>query len=58
MARHRPGGRRRSRTQRDDVAASIKQSSRLRKVPVLMLAGAFEPVDQERVRAMGARGYW
>jgi CheY-like chemotaxis protein len=39
-----------------DVAASIKQSPRLRKVPVLILAGAFEPVDQDRVRAIGCEG--
>jgi CheY-like chemotaxis protein len=34
----------------------IKQSPRLKEVPVLLLAGAFEPVDQDRVRAIGCDG--
>ena len=38
------------------LAEFIKQSPRLRHVPVLLLAGAFEPVDQERVRATGCDG--
>ncbi len=38
------------------VAAHIKQSLRLKDVPVLLLAGAFEPVDQERVRSIGCDG--
>jgi CheY-like chemotaxis protein len=38
------------------LAEFVKQSPRLRHVPVLLLAGAFEPVDQERVRAAGADG--
>jgi len=38
------------------LAEFIKLSSRLRHVPVLLLAGAFEPVDQERVRATGCDG--
>jgi CheY-like chemotaxis protein len=38
------------------VAEFVKQSARLRNVPVLLLAGAFEPVDQERVRAIGCEG--
>src|SRR5215213_4905062 len=35
------------------VTSHVKQSARLRGVPVLLLAGAFEPVDQDRVRALG-----
>lgn len=38
------------------VAAHVKQSARLKDVPVLLLAGAFEPVDQERVRSIGCDG--
>lgn len=38
------------------LAEFVKQSPRLRHVPVLLLAGAFEPVDQERVRATGCDG--
>lgn len=38
------------------VAAHVKQSPRLKDVPVLLLAGAFEPVDQERVRSIGCDG--
>lgn len=38
------------------VAAHVKQSPRLRDVPVLLLAGAFEPVDQERMRSIGCDG--
>lgn len=38
------------------LAEYVKQSSRLRHVPVLLLAGAFEPIDQERVRATGSDG--
>jgi CheY-like chemotaxis protein len=34
----------------------VKESARLRGVPVLLLAGAFEPVDQERVRKLGCDG--
>jgi CheY-like chemotaxis protein len=34
----------------------IKQTPRLRHVPVLLLAGAFEPVDQDRVSAAGCDG--
>jgi DNA-binding response OmpR family regulator len=38
------------------VASHVKQSSRLRHVPVLLLAGAFEPIDEERVRQIGCDG--
>ena len=38
------------------LAEFVKQSDRLRQVPVLLLAGAFEPIDQERVRAAGCDG--
>jgi CheY-like chemotaxis protein len=39
-----------------DVAAHVKQSPRLRDVPVLLLAGAFEPVDQRRADQIGCDG--
>lgn len=39
-----------------EVATHIKKSSRLRNVPVLLLAGAFEPVDQKRARSVGCDG--
>jgi CheY-like chemotaxis protein len=38
------------------LAAHIKQSPRLQHVPVLLLAGAFEPVDQARVAQIGCDG--
>jgi DNA-binding response OmpR family regulator len=38
------------------VISHLKKSPRLRTVPVLMLAGAFEPVDQDRARAAGCDG--
>jgi DNA-binding response OmpR family regulator len=38
------------------VIQHLKKSPRLRTVPVLMLAGAFEPVDQDRARAAGCDG--
>jgi DNA-binding response OmpR family regulator len=38
------------------VASHVKESSRLKHVPVLLLAGAFEPVDQERVQRIGCDG--
>ena len=38
------------------VAAHMRKSPRLQKVPVLLLAGAFDPVDQDRVRAIGCDG--
>jgi hypothetical protein len=39
-----------------EVAAYVKQSPRLKNVPVLLLAGAFEPVNEERARAIGCDG--
>jgi DNA-binding response OmpR family regulator len=39
-----------------ELARHIKGSPRLKDVPVLLLAGAFEPVDQDRVRAIGCDG--
>ena len=39
-----------------DVAARVRKSPRLRHVPVLLLAGAFEPVDEERARTVGTDG--
>jgi hypothetical protein len=39
-----------------EVAARVKQTPRLRRVPVLMFAGAFEPIDQDRVRSIGCEG--
>jgi CheY-like chemotaxis protein len=38
------------------VAAHMRKSPRLQKVPVLLLAGAFDPVDQDRVRSIGCDG--
>jgi CheY-like chemotaxis protein len=38
------------------IVTHVKQSKKLGGVPVLMLAGAFEPVDQDRVRAIGCDG--
>lgn len=38
------------------VTSHVKKSARLKHVPVLMLAGAFEPVDEERLRAVGCDG--
>lgn len=38
------------------LAEYVKASDRLRHVPVLLLAGAFEPVDDDRVRALGCEG--
>jgi CheY-like chemotaxis protein len=38
------------------IAKHVKSSSRLKDVPVLLLAGAFEPVDEDRVRAVGCDG--
>lgn len=39
-----------------EVATHVKQSPRLAHVPVLLLAGAFEPVDEARARAIGCDG--
>ena len=38
------------------VAAYIKQSPALREIPVLLLTGAFEPVDEDKARASGCDG--
>jgi CheY-like chemotaxis protein len=38
------------------VCAHVKQSSRLHDVPVLLLAGAFEPVDEARAKSIGCDG--
>ena len=38
------------------VASYVKTSSRLKQVPVLILAGAFEPVDQDRANSIGCEG--
>jgi len=38
------------------VAAHIRRVPRLKNVAVLLLAGAFEPVDQERARDVGSDG--
>jgi CheY-like chemotaxis protein len=38
------------------LAAHVKQSPRLKGVPVLLLAGAFEPVDQRRADQIGCDG--
>ena len=39
-----------------DVAAFIKQSPALASIPVLLLAGAFDPVDEERAERTGCDG--
>jgi CheY-like chemotaxis protein len=39
-----------------DVAARVRKSPRLRHVPILLLAGAFEGVDEERARKVGTDG--
>jgi CheY-like chemotaxis protein len=39
-----------------DVARYIKQTPELAHIPVLLLTGAFEPVDQARVREVGCDG--
>ena len=39
-----------------ELAEYMRQSNHLASVPVLLLAGAFEPVDGDRVQAVGARG--
>jgi len=39
-----------------EVAAFVRSQEALRHVPVLLLAGAFEPVDDARVREIGAAG--
>lgn len=39
-----------------EVAAFIKNDPRFAHIPVLLLTGAFEPVDEERARAVGCDG--
>jgi CheY-like chemotaxis protein len=39
-----------------DVARYIKQTPELSHIPVLLLTGAFEPVDQEKVHEVGCDG--
>src|SRR5712691_1605345 len=39
-----------------EVAQHIKQSPRLKHIPVLLLTGAFEPVDQAKAAAAGCDG--
>jgi len=39
-----------------EVAAFIKNDPRFSHIPVLLLTGAFEPVDEERARAVGCDG--
>jgi CheY-like chemotaxis protein len=39
-----------------EIAEHVKTSPRLKDVPVVLLAGAFEPVDQDRVQAIGCDG--
>ena len=39
-----------------EVASFVKQTPEFRHIPVLLLTGAFEPVDQDRVRAAGCDG--
>ena len=38
------------------VASYVKKSPRLKDVPVLLLAGAFEPVDEKRAASIGCEG--
>lgn len=39
-----------------DVAAFVKHTAHLSHIPVLLLTGAFEPVDEARARAVGCDG--
>ena len=39
-----------------DVSSHVKHSASLRSIPVLLLTGAFEPVDEEKARASGCDG--
>src|SRR5688500_7470610 len=39
-----------------DVSAFIKKDASLAHIPVLLLTGAFEPVDEDRVREAGCDG--
>ncbi|MEZ4598556.1 MAG: response regulator [Syntrophotaleaceae bacterium] len=40
-----------------DLCAAVKADPALNRVPVLMLAGAFEPFDEEKARSVGADGW-
>ena len=39
-----------------EIASRVRKSPKLRPVPILLLAGAFEVVDEDRGRAVGADG--
>jgi CheY-like chemotaxis protein len=39
-----------------EVAAHVKKSPHLKHIPVLLLTGAFEPIDEARARAVGCDG--
>jgi DNA-binding response OmpR family regulator len=39
-----------------EVAQFVKQSPRLAHIPVVLLTGAFEPADQDRIAASGCDG--
>ncbi len=39
-----------------DVAAFVKNTAHLAHIPVLLLTGAFEPVDEQRASAVGCDG--
>lgn len=39
------------------LAEQLKGNPRTQRIPVLLLAGAFEPVDEELVKKVGASGY-
>src|SRR5204862_1138391 len=39
-----------------EVAAYVKQTPKLAHIPVVLLTGAFEPVDQEKATAIGCDG--
>ena len=39
-----------------EVAAHVKQSPRLAHIPVILLTGAFEPVDEVRAKSIGCDG--
>ena len=39
-----------------EVAAHVKQSPRLAHIPVMLLTGAFEPVDEVRAKSIGCDG--
>ncbi|MGH9312130.1 MAG: response regulator, partial [Vicinamibacterales bacterium] len=39
-----------------EVAAHVKKTPHLKHIPVLLLTGAFEPIDEARARAVGCDG--